>query len=62
MTTMTILEQATELREFFVGTYAERAIQAAIDSGNDELIRIAVNEYSSQAQQIEESATADRSY
>lgn len=46
---------AAELREFFLGTYAEKAIQAAIDSKNDELISITVDHYRNERSLIEES-------
>lgn len=51
---MTYIKQARELQEFFIGTYAEHALEDAIKSGNNELIRLAVREYSSAKQLIEQ--------
>lgn len=36
---------ALELEEFFIGTYAEKALQAARESGNTELLLITVNHF-----------------
>lgn len=47
-------ERLADLREYFLGTYAEQAIQAAIESNNEELKRLAFNEYAYQRERMEE--------
>lgn len=49
-----LVEKARELQDFFLGTYADKAIEAAIETGNNDLIRLAVHEYSSARQLIED--------
>jgi ABC-type transport system involved in Fe-S cluster assembly fused permease/ATPase subunit len=50
----TQVDLARDLQEFSLGTYAEHAIQAAIDSKNEELISITIAHYRNERAQIEE--------
>lgn len=58
MITKTLLNEARELQEFFIGTYADKSLEAAITSGNEDLLKIAVTEYGNQRQLIEDSEDA----
>lgn len=49
-----LLEDAHELVDFFLGTYAEQTLTKAIESGDKELLRITVSEFMSQRQLIED--------
>ena len=49
-----LLEKARELQEFFIDTFVIEAIEAAISTGNEELLQITVNEFSNQRQMIED--------
>lgn len=51
---MTLLEQARDLQEFFLGSYAEKTIEDAIKTKNSELLQIVVNELGNQRQLIED--------
>lgn len=51
---LNLVKHARELQDFFVGTYADYALEDAIKSGNNELIKLAVKEYASARQLIEE--------
>lgn len=52
ITVKTTIDEARELQDFFLGSYAEKALQAAIDSGNEDLLRVAVAEYGSLRENI----------
>lgn len=54
ITVKTELDIAKELQEFFIGSYAEDTIQAAIDSGNAELLSLTIQNYQNERQLIEE--------
>lgn len=49
-----LIKEARELQEFFLGSYAEEALEAAIKSGNNDLLKLAVQEYGHEAELIEE--------
>lgn len=49
-----LIKKARDLQEFFIGTYAEEALEAALQSGNSELLRLAVQEYMGARQLMEE--------
>lgn len=51
---LSLVKHARELQEFFVGTYADYALEDAIKSGNNDLLKLAVREYASARQLIEE--------
>lgn len=53
ITVKTNKDIAHDLQEFFIGTYADKALQAALDSGNEDLLNIAVAEYGSLRENIE---------
>lgn len=47
-------DEALELQEFFLGTYAEKTLQAALDSNNENLLEITVSNFGNQRFLIEE--------
>lgn len=49
-----LMSEARRLQDFFLGTYAEDTLEAAIKSKDLELLELAVKEMSSQRQLIEE--------
>jgi hypothetical protein len=53
-----LLEQARDLQEFFLGSYAEKTIEDAIKAKNSELLQIVVNELGNQRQLIEDAENA----
>ena len=48
------IDVARELMDFFAGTYAVETIEKAIESRDDEILKLVVQEYASQKQLIEE--------
>lgn len=49
--------QARDLQDFFTDTYADKALEAAIESKNTEVLALTVAHFGSLASQIEEAET-----
>ncbi len=57
---MTLLQEARELQEFFIGSYEEKVLEDAIKSDNADLIKIAVD-FAGNHRQLIEDAEDDHS-